>query len=503
MTVSLLTKWDGGIAEDPRTTNQDQSQNSENFDIFTNPHQLIPYGDSVAETVAGLNMSDIQIQDIDIVTISGTTYFVGAGYTGAGNLNTTFYTKVNINDAWGAQATVPTTPLVYQPNTGIVFQGKFYCIGVNGSTGQSYLLRFDGAGSITISTALTNNVVSKPFQHPSDNKMYIMSGNTIIQFDGTSFVNNTSLIGPGYYPVSYTDYGNYMAIAIQPVKGYGNAFVYMWDLIMTDAAFQVTVPLGEGSIRLIENLNNTLFIIMNPGGPALSVNQNKLVVKGYSGGAVSTMTTLQVPSSVGQVSTAKCKNASSVYFGFGNDTAIYRFGKNKEGQYILTKDRYYQNGLLCSGFRSVNIIGDTSFFGVVNSSTGFFSLMRSKINGLGETISYSSVSTFTTIINPVMGLSRYTVQDRHKTKQLEATLIEYEGVGTTGNMTLQYSIDGSNLQTIVNDTNSIGQKATEAVRQFDSQPLLSGREFEFVLSSSGGSKIKQVAYKYSPRETLL
>ena len=55
----LINKFDGGIAEDPRTFATDQCQSSLNFDIFTNPHYLQPYPDTVEEfeTIGGNNYS--------------------------------------------------------------------------------------------------------------------------------------------------------------------------------------------------------------------------------------------------------------------------------------------------------------------------------------------------------------------------------------------------------------------------------------------------------------
>lgn len=51
-TVTINT-WDGGHAEDIRTTASNECESVVNFDILTNPHKLIPYSDPVAETSSG------------------------------------------------------------------------------------------------------------------------------------------------------------------------------------------------------------------------------------------------------------------------------------------------------------------------------------------------------------------------------------------------------------------------------------------------------------------
>lgn len=242
---------------------------------------------------------------------------------------------------------------------------------------------------------------------------------------------------------------------------------------------------------------------MNPSNYGFSVNQNKLVVKGYSGGAVSIVTSVQLTNSlITQALTYKVKNGGRVFFGFGNDTTLYSFGKNKEEQYILARDRFFNNAtVIGTSFGALSMIGDTLFAGIFLSAGGF-ALMRSKINSFGETVTYTGTSFYKTTINPCMGLSRYTIQDKHKIKQLEAVLLEYSGA-STGITTLQYSVDGSAFATIINDTNVTGEIGKEATRDINNEPLLQGREITFLLSCTGGSRPKQLAYRYSAKDTLI
>ena len=70
MAKAILNRFDGGIAEDVRTTSTNQCASSVNFDTQTNPHKLIPYSDPVAETHAGGTTTDYNITDVAVVNVS-------------------------------------------------------------------------------------------------------------------------------------------------------------------------------------------------------------------------------------------------------------------------------------------------------------------------------------------------------------------------------------------------------------------------------------------------
>src|ERR1035437_1472306 len=94
-----VAKFDNGLAEDVRTTNTGENAQSLNFDIFTNPHKLIPYGDSVAETTSTNTMADIAISDIDYSLISSTYLLRGVGYETNVSVVPTFWSKSAIAGA--------------------------------------------------------------------------------------------------------------------------------------------------------------------------------------------------------------------------------------------------------------------------------------------------------------------------------------------------------------------------------------------------------------------
>lgn len=494
-TVSLITKFDGGMAEDIRTQLQDQSQDCTGFDIFTNPHLLSPYGDSIAENMGSGTMDDHRITDVFQTTFGLT----GIGYTSNVSSVPTFYTKTNINDNWGSNA-VGTAGHTFVQGSGVYYKDKLFCLSLNGT--QYNLDRFDGGGVVTSIGTFTSSFASlaRPFVHPEDNVLYIVVGNTIVSWDGTTFTVTTTILPSGYYCTSLTYYGTYLAIVMNPTLNNNDAVCFLWGRDATLNTLQGTIDLGEGVCQMVENLYNTLyFVIVNSNFPLTKIT-NKIRIKQYAGASVQTVYSLQVSNNT-SVLTYKYKFDGRLYFLSGNETAIYAFGKNSEGRFILTHDRYINNGVTVGSGAPISMIGDVMFIGSI-SQGGVYSLMRSKVNGLGESISYSNNAIFISTINPAMGLSRYTIQGKHKVKNLLAMALLFTG-SNVGNTNLKYSIDGSSMTSVIAESNTVGEFGREAGMQADGLPFNSGREIQLQMESSGGSKIKGLFYRYVEEQTLI
>lgn len=494
-TVSLITKFDGGMAEDIRTQSQDQSQDCTGFDIFSNPHLLTPYGDAIAETMVTGTMDDHRITDVFQTTF---------GITGIGNTSNvssvpSFYTKTNINDPWTFNTT-GTAGHTFIQGSGVYYKNKLFCLSLNGT--QYNLDRFDSLGVVT--SIGTFNIAAtsyaRPFVHPEDNVLYIVVGNVIASWDGTTFTVTTTILPLGYYCTSISNYGTYLAIVMNPTLNNANAICFLWGRDPSLNTLQGTIDLGEGLCQIVENLYNTLyFVVVNSNFPLTKIN-NKIRIKQYAGASVQTVYSLQVPINT-SVLTYKYKFDGRLHFLSGSETAIYAFGKNSEGQFILTHDRYMNNGVTVGSGQPISMVGDVMFI-ASTSQGGVYSLMRSKVNGLGEQITYFNTAVFISTLNPAMGLSRYTIQGKHKVKNLMATAVLYTGANS-GNTNLKYSIDSSAMTSIMGDTNATGEFGTEAGMQADGYPFNSGREFQFQMESSGGSKIKGLFYRYVEEQTLI
>lgn len=500
MPLVEINKFDGGHAEDIRTFNTDECEKSLNFDIFTNPHKLIPYPDSVAETTGTGVMADIQISDIDISLIGSSYVITGIGYETSISAKPTFWTKSAITNGgtlnWSSQAV--SAGNTFQKLSGVVYKDKDFALGFNGSN-QYTLYRYDSAGSVTAIGTISSSSIfyARPFVHPEDNILYIIIGTTITTWNGSALATTTTILPAGFEAVSVTDYGTYLAIGMRPLRGNGNSVTYLWGRDATINTLQGTIPMGEGNLLILENLDNELVAIMAPQNAFSTATTNKIYIKKYSGGSVQLVKSLMILNTQ-SISVTKLKNVNKLYFGLNNDYAVYAFGKNKEGEYILTQDRYYNNGtIIGSALYAIAMIGDVMWKGFGTSGVAY-TLMRSLINSLGESVTYNSVSTYKTTINPNMNLS-----DRYKRKQLDAIQISYTGKAN-GTLALKYSVDGSAMTSIVSENTTAIETVKEANTEASTgKSLIDGREFQFQIESTGGVEIKEVRYRYTVLDTIL
>lgn len=500
-TTVILNRWDGAQAEDVRTTENNQSEKSQNFDIFSEPYRLNPHSDSIAET-SDVDMDYAEISDVGVCAISGTDYIVGVGFESSGSSATTFYTKTTMTGTFAKQASTSTG--VFVKGSGVTYKKLAYAVEDN-TSGSYKVLRFNGAGSITTvgTISATSGKDAKCFVHPEDNVLYIVVDNVISTWDGSSFVTVSSILPANYTTSSITNYGGYLAIVMNAQSGNRNPVCLLWGRDVTLNTLQASLDLGEGYVGVVENLNNNLIFVMSPYRGFSSNNQNKIMVKGYSGGAVDTLVEVNDDStlSIGQVHTYKAVKNNKVYFGFRNSDCVWCFGKNKAGEYKLTQDRYITNGTQISTFPATQTLGGISIIGDVMwvggfSQSGLYTLMRSRTLST-EGLLFTATSKFTTTKNPSMP-----VGDRYKQKQLEAVQISFTGA-STGVTTLKYSIDGETFETAIAKTNATGELVVEATADVDGAPFKSGREITFQPQCTGGSRIKEVRYRYSVLETTL
>lgn len=482
MPIAILNKFDGGTAEDLRTFKTDECEKSLNFDVFSNPHYLQPYRDGEAETVDTNTIDDNELNGTVVVSFSSTQYYICFGRS-VSSTTVRIYYKTDINGTW-VQGGAGTGAIVN--GTSIVYKGIPYILTISGSD----TLLVKATNNATLATAGTisgYSVAVKPFVHPEDNVMYIVSGLSLSRWDGTTLTTYTSILPTGFAPASLTNFGAYLAIA---GTLNGKAVSYLWGRDGTINTVQGTIDFGDGLMLAIENINDSLYAVTTPASTlALS---NKLEVQRSNGGASEVVKSITVDNALTSFTQGihKLKKGDAFYFTLLGD-CIYKFALNKSGAYTLTKDRLIYTGAAATVVHGFNFIGDWLWIGfTVSGGVSYFY----KTNNADT---YTNTSTYKTTINPGMAL-----EDRYSQKQLVAVQISYTGAAS-GNTVLKYSVDGSSMTTVISDTNSAGEYSTEAGAENDGTVFLSGNEFQFQMESTGGAKIKELKYKYKVLNSLL
>jgi hypothetical protein len=493
-----INKFDGNKAEDIRTFATNESQDSYNFDLYTNPHKLLPIRDSVDETTSAGTMAAIQISDVGTSVISSNVYLTAVGYASSISTAPAFYTRSSgMNGSWGQQAAGTGT---YQQGSMVVYKQAAYCV-ASASATTFTLQKYVGAGSVTTAGTTTVDAVvgngypvPRPFVHPEDNVLYFCISNVISKWDGTTYTNYANILPTGYDVTSLTDYGTYLAIAMRPRNGVGKSICYLWGRDGTINTLQGIIDFGEGDLNIIENIGNELVGIVYPQSYSTfsSVIDNKINIKVYAGGAIQTVKSFTLAAAL-NYGIAKHKNGNKLYFGACESLAevsLWCVYRNKEGSWVAGRERYLYTGStsvsdVATSVVSITSVGDFFYIGFFLGSGPF------TLRATSSTAAFTNTSVFKTTINPNMPLA-----DRYAQKQLQAVAISYTGAssGLTG---LKYSVDGSAFTSLISSTNATGEYTVEATNENDGTVFLSGREFQFQAESSGGSQIKEIGYKYS------
>lgn len=505
MNTVIINKFDGGHAEDIRTFATSECESSTNFDIVTNPHLLRPFTDPVAETITGGSgvMTDFQVTDVLAVDISGTTKLVGWGRESAASTKASFFTKGSSSDITSAWAKTVTTGGTDTPIAGtlIEYKGSAYAV-----SSTSNLIKFTSGTTYTsigtIGAVLTQT--AKPFVHPEDNIMYLSGGlgqaYTVAKYDGSTLSTNAITLPSNVTITSFANWGTYLAIACKPTSGVGRSVVYLWGRDTSLTTVQGIIDWGDGALEILENVNEILVGVsaIKQVGSYDTITNYNYQVKVSSGGSVEVIKDFVV-TNTNVLRHFKAKQYNKLYFGFDTDNAIFVCGKNKEGRWYVSKDRYLTpTGSTITGvLQNISIVGDILFASYTDGGIAGY-LTRTSDS------TYAATSTYLSTINPNMPIA-----DRYENKKLVAVQIAYKLNSSSGTVGLGYYCEndagtsGGSLQTIISTSKSAsGDYVTTAQAHSNGTPFLTGREYQFRITSVGDIRIKEVKYKYEKLLTI-
>mgnify|MGYP003499399290 FL=1 len=506
MVTVTQSQFDGGIADDVRTHNINQCADSTNFDVFSNPYKLIHLRDMVAENDGSQTIADTEISDVGQTVISGTQYMVAFGENYPTDNKPAAFIRASgvLNGSWSPQA-VGVGGYSYVPNSYVQYNGISYILGTNFSSPLVInLQKYIGAGTMTaidtVSYTLPTGVISlpnvpRPFVHPTDNRMYIAVGNILAVWDGVSgsFTDVTGLLPSGFVATGITNYGDNLAIAMSPVLGNADSIICIWDRDYVNHATYLTsvIKCGQGKIDAFGNLDGILAMAMSPLNYLLDTTVY-LSLKTYSGGQVEEVVGVTGLSTYSNNSTVSTRRDNTLYFVRYGDTALYCFGKNKSGRYILTHDYLVRNGSTSTAdavsvVYALNFVGSCLYVGY----TGLDSTYRLMATDFDGSISYINPAVYTTTINPSMP-----IPDRGDMKRLVSVRVLFEGA-TTGTCTLEYATDGSSTFTTIDAHDMSDLKnVIEGSAESTGIAFKPSRDFQFRITSTWGAKIIGITYKY-------
>lgn len=498
MKAVVINRFDGGIAEDVRTTSNGFSEENKNFDIYTKPHSLVPKRDMVAETFSGGTITDYDITDVVPATYSGDTYIFGYGRESAASTKVAFFKKsstTDITSAWESVVVYSASTNTPIAGTLVNYQGKLHAITTNNLIELTNLTTITSKGNV-VGTATSPGV--KPFEHPDDKILYFATDNVVGSYDGTTFDNTVFTLPSTMKITSLTSFGGYLAIAAKPTLGIGRSYVFFWNRDTSITTADGLIDWGDNALEILENIGEVLVGVSTTKAVGAFTNPRtnqdyKYAVSVYGGGTVQTIAEF-TRSSYYELKPFKAKDTDKLYFGFDTDNVVYAVGKNKNGRWFVSGDSFVTpTGSFPTGaLTGLSLVSDTLFTSYTDGGVSGY------LTRTGTT--YSNTSVYTTTINPGMDVS-----DRYALKKLKAIQVAYNVKSSNGTVTVgYYENEGATLRNVIseNKTASGQYVARDTELQSAGGPFHDAEEYKFRITSTGNVEIKELRYVYEIIPTL-
>lgn len=490
-----INNFSGGLAEDVRETRSNTFSTCKNFDSVTKENRLTPYGELEAEALSSGDIKDSLLSDIARDT-SGYIYAIGRTSSGTPTGTTVFIkdSATNIASTFSVHASTGAGT-TYRANSLTQFGSAFYFIDSNHNLKKmAFPSTFSTAGTIDMTSSWTNELIPKPFVHPLKKYLYASVGQYFARVtDSGTYADLTSLVLPAsQYTSSLCDYGSYLAIATAPSFTGGRSVVYLWDMD-ENKTFNESIDWGEGSLLVLENIGGTLIGISTNDATYTNASTyttyktKKITVRALVGNQAVVIREFVVDSTI-SLRNFKATVNGRLYFGCDYDDSLYVVYKNKNGNIVVSKAHYMNNGSSITTLRGINMVGDYLFIGFdTDSVTGNF--YRTKVSP-----AYTFSSVYETTINPNMESG-----DRSKKKKLKAVSVAKHS--TTGTVTVYYSIDGGTTYTQLGST--LGGLVNKMVNEYTGIPMEDAYEYKFKVISDSGAEITEFKYSYETIEELI
>ena len=281
MKVESVTRFDKGI------DGSIDSAFHQHFDIYSDPHRLIPYRSTEAEldSVSAANLGDSHLRNFQLGK-NGVMYALGE----TGGLAQVFQKTLPASGTWGVATTAvasATFTVIYEAFIEWGTTPAFYMFTKTATLskwtiGSTFTDTVLGLGA-TI-TSVAQGVVG------ADDNLYMFYNNKVVRITnaGTASDNVLTNLPSDMRIVSACRWGSYIAIGmaygtsnISPPSGVSKVFI--WDMVTTTTVNDV-IDWGEGALRVLGNIEGRLVgvsdkYLTNP----ISLSNGAMVVRMWAG----------------------------------------------------------------------------------------------------------------------------------------------------------------------------------------------------------------------------
>jgi hypothetical protein len=481
-TVTITqSNFSGGISDSPRANSSNSFQMSRHFDVFSDPHKLIPYRSLEQDDI---NVSTYFVRDFKYASTSAKVY--GLGQTGAG-LTKIVYKDDAITNGWTVPASSEGNGAV---KNGCFVEFKDYMWGFQGTNQIFKWGALSGTPSITNSAATVGSTITSVANGVINSlgDAYIAYNNTLVRITPALAITDAAKTVPSNYKItSMCNWGNYLAIGCSPVSNYnGVSKVFIWDYASTEKFVDV-IDWGEGELRVLETVEGYLVGITDRYlNSTAGAGKGSMVVQVYAGGVPQVIKEVFTQKLTGQsIPTSKFIRSNRLFWAakIMTNTAgteyiegIWSFGRKNAGyNWALTCDVIDEN-VSTSGIQAVG--NAANYFFIAHSNDG-------SIDKTDDTATYDFTSIYESqILN-------FDAPDNDK--RIDDIKVGFAPIVSGQSLTVKIKWDDDTAWTTVGTFNTVGEASHRFTCLSNDTPFPSGKELKVRLESDGGLELTSYA----------
>jgi len=450
-------RFDGGMSDTPRETSSNKGSVIKHFDIFSNPHALIPYRSTENDMHDGSTATGMKQYDVRHFQLGSDGKIYGLGKVVANSYSKVVSKADPTTGNWTLNATAEGGAL-RKLGCFIEWQGNFYMFtGTNRvsywTIGSTFTENALTLGSTILTTA--QGIIG------ADDNLYLFYNNKVVRVanDGTTFTDDVCAGLPSNMRItSVCPYGSYLAIGMaygtsNTGTPSGISKVFLWDMVTTTTVTEV-IDWGEGALMVLGNIEGRLVGVSDKYmSSTFGLKNGSMIIKMLIGGTpkvMSEITTIQTVG-IGRFLKDVVIKGDKIYWVASvpmrgstatestKNLGIWCFGrKDTNSDFVLTID-YIEDGVDTTNWL-IRSFGSAGNYWFINHS------VDGSITKTDDTANYTTESVYETLI----------YGDGKQNKKLVGVRVITEAQPTAGITTLKYRKNGATTWRIIfiDETNS-------------------------------------------------
>jgi len=498
--LQKITRFDGGMSDDPRQPVNNAGALVKHFDVFSNPFKLTPYRSTTSDMNDGSSATGMKTYDVRHIQLGSNGKVYGLGKNGSGYPKVVSKTSPTAAN-WTLEATAEGNAARIL-GAFIEWQGAWWFF-----EGTNKLSKWVIGSTVTDGVATLGSTITTVAQFivGGDNNLYGFYNNKVVRISPAGAVTDDccAAIPSDMRITSVTRWGSYLMIGMAygtsaTASPTGRSQVFQWDMTSTTTITD-TVDWGEGALMCLGNIEGAVVGVSDKYlSSSLGLSRGSMVVRMWSGGMPSVEKEIVANQTVtlGRflnevvIKNNKMYWVASVPFNLSTATestfhlGIWSFGrKNRYSNFTLSLD-YIEENVDTSNFY-INSFGAAGDFWFINHSSDF-SIHRT---------ANASTYTFTSIFETQLWNGGYTdkgllYSDSSSTKKAIGATVFFAPLPSGGSVTLKYRKDEDTAFTTVftfSTANAIRHSAINI--ESTGANLPTWKEILWRIESTGGAEV--------------